>query len=129
MLSSIQFVLNIHMSQALPEKSFVRRYLKPLQVLLLFALVSCGQRVPTIAGRWNAEKSPAISLYFYPDGTASLSGTGLLRLEWKELSDEIVRIDVLERKIIFHFKLKKDTRGTYGMLELAGYDTLVFRKE
>ncbi|WP_431201280.1 hypothetical protein ACQ86E_18965 [Bradyrhizobium betae] len=117
------------MSQALPEKSFGGRHLKALPALFLFVLASCGQHVPTIMGRWNAEKSPAISLYFYPDGTASLSGTGLLRLEWKELSNEIVRIDVLEKKIIFHFKLKKDAQGTYGTLELAGYDTLVFRKE
>jgi hypothetical protein len=98
--------------------------------LLVISIVfsSCGPQATPIVGRWTAEKSPAVSLYFYRDGTASLSGVGLLKLEWKEIDNETARIDALDKKIVFHFKRKRDAHGVYGTLELAGYDTLIFRK-
>jgi len=67
-------------------------------------------------------------LYFYDDGTASLSGTGFLKLEWKMVEPHIARIDALDKKLIFHFRVARDQKGPYGTLELAGFDTFVFRK-
>ncbi len=98
-------------------------------LLVSFCMTSCSNPKVVIQGRWVSEQTPAIALYFYGDGTASLSGTGLLKLEWKPIDDTNVRIDALDRKIIFHFKISKDKDGSLGTLELAGYDTMVFRKK
>jgi hypothetical protein len=93
------------------------------------ALISCSDPKPVALGRWVSEHTSAISLYLYPDGRASLSGTGILNLEWKTINDTTVRIDALDKKIVFHFKMSTDSKGPYGTLELAGYDTMIFRQQ
>src|SRR4051812_34454977 len=111
-------------------KSQTRRQIGSfLFTLSLFGLTACSDQKIVVAGRWVSEQTSAVAIYFYKDGTASLSGTGLLKLEWKEIDETTVRIDALDKKIIFHFKISRDGRGPYGTLELAGYDTMVLRKK
>jgi hypothetical protein len=100
-----------------------------LFVLALFGLTACSDPKIVAAGRWVSEQTSAIAIYFYKDGTASVSGTGFLKLEWKEIDETTIRIDVLDKKLVFHFRISKDGKGPYGTLELAGYDTMVFRKK
>jgi hypothetical protein len=111
------------------SKFIVLRTLRFGYLVLLVIVASCGNPDPDILGRWVADQTPAIAIYFYPDGTASISGTGFLKLEWKKIDDKLIRIDVLDKKIIFHFKLDRDSKGDRGTLELAGYDTFAFRRK
>jgi hypothetical protein len=106
-----------------------RLAVRSILTLVLIGMTSCSDPKIVVPGRWVSEQTSAIALYFYNDGTASLSGTGFLKLEWKEISETSIRIDALDKKIIFHFKIAKDNRGPFGTLELAGYDTMVFRRK
>jgi len=108
---------------------FYRPMVCSILALVLIGMASCSDSKIAVPGRWVSDQTSAIALYFYKDGTASLSGTGFLKLEWKEISSESIRIDALDKKIIFHFKIAKDNKGPFGTLELAGYDTMVFRKK
>lgn len=90
-------------------------------------LISCRSEF-VMEGKWVAEQAPLVSIYFYPDGTASVSGTGLLGLRWKKISNEDVRIEAMDRKVVFHFRMKDTQAGYLGTLELAGFDALRFKK-
>ena len=90
--------------------------------------VACSDPPPEPVGVWVSEKSSLVRLHLYADGVASLSSTGFLNLKWKSEGSDLVRIEALDRKAIFDLKLKKDRKGWYGTLELAGFDTLVLRK-
>jgi hypothetical protein len=76
-----------------------------------------------------SDQTSIVSLYFYSDKTASLSGVSALNLRWDLLeAGRIVKIDVLDKKVVVHFKIEKDAIGPRGTLEWAGFDTMVFRK-
>lgn len=96
--------------------------------LILILLTSCSDPRAVVLGKWSADQAPLISLYFYDDGTASFTGTGLLKLRWKPIDDAQVKIEALDQKLVFHFRIAKDTSGYFGILELAGYDAWTFRK-
>src|SRR5262249_48626264 len=96
-----------------------------LGAMAIGLLVSCADPKPEITGRWASDQTSLVTLYFYPDGAASLSGTGLLNLTWHPVNDRLIRIDALDKKIICHFKISKDQKGYLGTLELIGFDTLV----
>jgi len=99
---------------------------------ILFAvatnLLACTDAKQEIVGRWTSQQTSFLTLQFYQDGTASLSSTGLLSLRWQLENDKLVRIEALDKKMYFNFRIQKDDRGSYGVLELAGFDTLLFRK-
>jgi len=103
-----------------------RRTLVALGLLLLGS--NCGNSPNTVIGKWVSEKTSFATLEFYPDGTAALSSTGFFNLRWQLIDSKIVRIEALERKLIFNFRVQDDSRGKFGTLELAGFDTLTFRK-
>jgi hypothetical protein len=90
------------------------------------ALPSCGNLKQRVVGRWQA--NPIISIYFYPDQTASISSIGILRLKWDIVGENLIRIEALDKSIVTNFRIERDDVGDYGILELAGYDALVFRR-
>lgn len=91
-------------------------------------LIGCGNSDVKIEGKWVADQSSWAVLYFYPDGTASISGTGYFNLQWKAVGPQLVKIDILDKKVVFHFRISSDSKGPYGALELLGFETLTFRK-
>jgi hypothetical protein len=91
-------------------------------------LSACGANEIDIVGRWNSAHTSMVSLEFYPDGVAALSGTGLLNLRWKRTNPAVVRIEALDSRVFFNFRISRDDSGPRGVLELAGYEALVFRK-
>jgi hypothetical protein len=98
--------------------------------LLIVGLCSCDRADDLVKGRWVSEQTSLVSIYFYTDGTAALTGTDVLRLKWNLLEDKrTVRIEILDRKIIVHFVVREDTVGLRGTLEWAGFDAMVFRKK
>jgi len=81
-----------------------------------------------VVGRWVSDKTSLLTLQFYADGKASLSSTGFFSLRWQRVEEKLVRIEALENRIIFNFRIRVDAKGPTGTLELVGFDTLVFRK-
>lgn len=101
-----------------------------ITAVVVSMLGACAQEEDVkFQGRWKSDKSSVITLYLYPDGTASVSGTGFLNLKWKKVSDKMVKIEILDRKFVFHFNVSRDNSGLYGVLELAGFETMRFRPD
>ena len=97
--------------------------LKNLICVLLICLASCSKQKEDVTGRWVSNQTQMVSLYFYPDHTASLSGTGFLNLRWELLDDgKTVKIEALSKNVIFHFRIENGSSGPRGTLELAGYE-------
>ena len=97
-------------------------------VVLIGLASACSEKKESVIGKWSAEKTSLLTLYFYSDQSASLSSTGFFNLRWQMENDTLVRIDALDKKMHFNFRIQKDAKGAFGVLELAGFDTLAFRK-
>jgi hypothetical protein len=101
---------------------------RSLMVAMLSCLLACSDPKQEIVGKWVSNQASLLTLQFYKDGTASLSSTGFFNLRWQTESDSLIRIEALDKKLYFNFRILKDQKGSYGMLELPGASALEFRK-
>src|SRR4051794_4663373 len=102
----------------------IRYHTRCIVCVILVGLASaCGESKENVIGKWNAEKTSLLTLYFYSDQSAALASTGFFNLRWQMENDKLVRIDALDKKMHFNFRIQKDAKGAFGTLELAGFDT------
>jgi len=80
-----------------------------------------------VVGSWEAQEVPVVRLEFYPDGVVSISGVGVLGLQWKQLNTGLVRLETSTRVVYADFDLSRDEKGRVGVLTLAGFQTFHFR--